>query len=204
MRHTESFNALTDALKRSVATLRAAGVPFVLAGSLATWARGGPEPQNDLDLMVKPQDAEAALQALKEAGMRTERPPEEWLYKAWDADVLIDVIFGPSGLEMTDEVLARAEMIPVMSVETPVMALEDVLVTMLCALDEHALDYSRLVAIARSLREQVDWAQLWTRTSASPYAKAFATLVQELGIVPRGGTRRSAAQSRVRVLPSSG
>jgi hypothetical protein len=84
------------------------------------------------------------------------------------------------------------------------MALEDVLVTMLCALDEHAADYSRLVAIARSLREQVDWAQLWARTSASPYAKAFATLVEELGIVPRGGPRRSAPSSRVRVLPSSG
>jgi hypothetical protein len=66
---------------RTVATLRGADVPFVVAGSIATWARGGPEPQNDLDVMLKPEDAEAALRALTGAGMRTEHPPEEWLYK---------------------------------------------------------------------------------------------------------------------------
>ncbi len=203
MRHTESFKALTGTLKVAVATLRDAEIPFVLGGSLASWVRGGPEPRNDLDLMVKPDDAEAVLRKLGEAGMRTERPPEEWLYKAWDGDVLVDVIFEPSGLEMTDEVLQRAEMISVMAVQTPVMALEDVLVTMLCALDEHTLDYSALVAIARSLREQIDWPQLWARTSGSPYARAFATLVAELGIAPGRPAPRAGSPSRVRVLPTS-
>src|SRR5437588_235988 len=84
--------------------------------------------------------------SLADVGMRTERPPEEWLYKAWCDDVLIDVIFGPSGLEVDDAVLGRADAISVMAVTTPVMALEDVLVTMICALDEHTLDYSQLIA----------------------------------------------------------
>ncbi|MBV9424570.1 MAG: hypothetical protein JOZ98_16785, partial [Solirubrobacterales bacterium] len=83
MPHTKSFQALTDTLKLAVATLRDAQIPFMLGGSLAAWARGGPEPQNDLDLMVKPDHAQAALQALADAGMRTENPPEEWLFKAW-------------------------------------------------------------------------------------------------------------------------
>src|SRR5437764_8763866 len=109
MRHTETFQALTDTLKIAVATLRERELPFVLGGSLAAWARGGPEPQNDLDLMVKPADAEAALRALSEAGMRPERPPEEWLFKAWHGEVMIDLIFHPSGLEMTDEVFERAD-----------------------------------------------------------------------------------------------
>src|SRR5437763_11610231 len=176
----------------------------MLGGSVAAWARGGPEPQNDLDLMVKPQDAEAALQALADAGMRTEHPPEEWLYKAWCGDVMIDVIFGPSGLEIDDALLARADAISVMAVTTPVMALEDVLVTMICALDEHTLDYSQLIAIARSLREQIDWPRLWSRTSGSPYAKAFAVLVQELGIAPPAPVASAPSTGRVRVLPSSG
>jgi hypothetical protein len=126
--------------------------------------------------------------------------PEEWLFKAWADNVLIDVIFRPSGVEMTDEVLGRAELISVMSVQTSVMALEDVLVTMLCAIDEHTVNYSRLVAIARSLREQVDWPRLWERTAGSPYAKAFATLVEELGIAPRRGAQRGAGANRVRVI----
>ena len=49
---------------------------------------------------MKPQDAEAALAALVEIGLRPERPPEEWLFKAWDGDVMVDVIFHPAGLEI--------------------------------------------------------------------------------------------------------
>jgi hypothetical protein len=204
VRHSEEFGALIDTLKVAVATLRDREVPFVLGGSLAAWARGGPEPQNDLDLMIKPADAEAALAALTGAGMRPERPPEEWLYKAWRGDVMIDLIFQPSGLEITDEVLERGETISVAAVATPVMALEDVLLTMLCAIDEHTLDYSRMVAIARALREQIDWAQLENRTAHSPYAQAFFTLVRALGIAPSRGHARHATPSRVRVLPSAG
>ena len=204
MRHSEAFEALVDALKVAVATLRDRDIPFMLGGSLAAWARGGPEPQNDLDLMVKPEDADAALQALAEAGMRTERPAEEWLYKAWHGRVLVDLIFYPSGVQITDEVLARAETIPVMAVSTPVMALEDVLVTMLCALDEHTLDYSALVAIARALREQIEWSTLRARTASSPYAHAFFTLVESLGISSVGGQAPRSGPSRVRVLPGRG
>ena len=65
------------------------------------------------------------------------------------------------------EIFCCADTIPVMAVATPVMALEDVLVTMLCAIDEHSLDYSRLVAIARALREQIDWRELHARTARS-------------------------------------
>jgi len=200
VRHSEEFTHLIETLKVAVAALRRAGVPFMLGGSLAAWARGGPEPQNDLDFMVRPSDAERALEALSAAGMRPERPPEEWLYKAWRGEVLVDLIFHPSGVAIDDESLARAETLSVAAVGTPVMALEDVLVTMLCALDEHQLDYSRLVAIARSLREQIDWSRLRSRTAGSPYARAFFALAEELGIAERGGGR-SPAETRVRVLP---
>jgi hypothetical protein len=73
------------------------------------------------------------------------------------------------------------------------------LVTMLYAMDEHSLDYGALVAIARSLREQIDWPELRRRGSGTPFAKAFFTLVEELGIVTPQAGRRGA--SHVRVLP---
>ncbi|MFL5824200.1 MAG: nucleotidyltransferase family protein [Solirubrobacteraceae bacterium] len=195
------FEALIETLKVAVATLRDRDIPFMLGGSLAAWARGGPEPKKDLDLMLKPQDAERALEALRQAGMEPERPPEEWLVKAWHNGVLVDLIFSPSGLELTDDVLARADTLSVMAVATPVMALEDALVTMLMALDEHGLDYTRLVAIARSLREQIDFPRLQARTADSPYAQAFFTLAEELDIAPAPQATVPGAQSRVRVLP---
>src|SRR5205807_8145894 len=101
----EPFPPIVETLRRAAAALRGSEVPFALGGGLACWARGGPESTNDLDLMVRPADAEAALGALERAGMRTERPPEEWLYKAWDGDVLVDVIFRMVDGTVDDELL---------------------------------------------------------------------------------------------------
>jgi len=177
------FGPITETLRRAAATLRDAGIPFLLGGSLAFWARGGKETVHDLDLVLRPADADAALEALAAAGMRPERPPEGWLYKARDGDVLVDLIFAPSGLEVDDEVLARGEELEVAAVNMRVMALEDALMTKLCALGEHALDYEPLLQTARSLREQVDWAALRERTWDSPYARAFFVLIEGLGVV---------------------
>jgi hypothetical protein len=177
-----AFPNIEASLKKAVAALREAELPFLLAGSLAVWARGGPETRHDLDFVVKPEDAGRALEALERAGMRTERPPEEWLHKAWDGDVLIDVIFAPRGLEVTDDVLERGELLHVLGITIPVMSIEDVLATKLLALHEHQLDYTTLVRIARSVREQIDWRYLRERTRESPYAAAFFVLCEELGV----------------------
>ena len=84
-------------------------MPFLLGGGLAVWARGGPNTDHDLDLMIRPRDAERALAALEAEGMRAEHPPEHWLVKAWDGEVLVDLIYEPSGMIVDDEVFARAE-----------------------------------------------------------------------------------------------
>jgi hypothetical protein len=58
-----------------------------------------------------------------------------------------------------------------------------VLVTKLLALKEHEVDYDSVLEISRALREQVDWADVRRRTEHSPYAKAFFTLIEELGVL---------------------
>jgi hypothetical protein len=183
--HDQPFNDIKETLKRAAGALRAADVPFVLGGGLAIWARGGPSTGHDLDLLVRPQDADRALEALEQEGMKAERPPEGWLYKAWDGDVLVDVIFRPVGEPVDDQLFARADDLEVDGVPMPVMAVDDVMVAKLKALDEHDLDYERPLEFARSLREQIDWDAVRQRTRDSPYAKAFFTMVEELGIVPR-------------------
>jgi Uncharacterised nucleotidyltransferase len=202
--YNQSFAAMIDVLKHAVKALREAAIPFMLGGSLAAWARGGPYPRNDLDLMVKPADADAALAALAAIGMRPERPPEEWLYKAWRGDVMVDLIFAPSGLEITDEVIGRATALPVMAVSMPVMSIDDVLTSKLFALSEQALDYSSLVGIARALREQIDWSRLRAATESSPYARAFFTIVEGLGVAPGPHGEQDHERPRVRVLSGGG
>jgi hypothetical protein len=192
--------ALAETLKRAAAALRAADVPFALAGSVSCWARGGPSPCNDVDFAIRAGDAERAASALADAGMRTERPPEGWLLKAWDGDVLVDLIWDFEGEADVDELLGRAEDLSVQSVHLPVLAVDDVLVSKLCALDEHALDLAGPLAIGRALREQVDWAAVRERTAHSPYARAFLTLLEQLDVVAPGTPRR-AHGPRVRVVP---
>jgi hypothetical protein len=197
----DSFEAIEATLKRAVAAFREAEVPVLLGGSLAIWARGGPETRHDLDFMVKAEDADRALQALEDAGMRTEKPPEGWLYKAWDQDVLVDLIFHPRGLEMTDDVIERAEEREVMAIRVPLMSAEDVFATKLLSLDEHSADYSGVLLMARALREQVDWDAVRRRTVESPFAKAFFVLTEELGLIePQGASGRA----RVRVVDAAG
>ena len=186
------FATIEASLKKAVAALREAQVPFLLGGSLAVWARGGPETRHDLDLVVKPEDADRALGVLADAGMRTEKPPEEWLHKAWDGEVLIDVIYSPRGLEVDDDLLGRGEFLHVLGITIPVMAIEDVMATKLLALHEQQLDLTSVLRIARAVREQIDWRILRERTRKSPYAAGFFTICEELGVVPEANVSPAA------------
>jgi hypothetical protein len=175
---------LTESLKRAAAALRDADIPYALGGGLACWAHGAPESEHDVDLMVRPQDADRALQVLTDSGMRPVRPPEGWLLKAYDGDVLVDIIFEPNGDAVDDDLLSRVTVREVAAVRMPVLALEDVIASKLLALGERNCDYEKLIGIARAVREQVDWAGVQQATAHSPFAAAFFTLVQGLGIVP--------------------
>jgi hypothetical protein len=199
----QPFADIEHALKRAAAALREADVPFLLGGSLASWARGGPETRHDLDLIIKPENAERALQTLEEAGMRPERPPEDWLLKAWDGDTLVDLIYCPKGLPVDDDLIARGEELSVLGMDIRVMALEDVMATKLLALTEHSLRYESLLQIARALREQIDWPAVDARTRESPFARAFFVLLDGLDIVPETDPENR-AQPRVRVVTPQG
>ncbi|MET0817127.1 MAG: nucleotidyltransferase, partial [Solirubrobacteraceae bacterium] len=196
------FAQIEATLKKAARALRDADVPFLLGGSLASWARGGPETRHDLDLMIKPEDVERSLEALTEAGMRPERPPEDWLVKAWDGHTLVDLIYCPKGLPMGDDVLARGEELSVLGMEIRVMALEDVMATKLMAITEHSLRYEGLLQIARALREQIDWPAVRARTEKSPFARAFFVLLEGLEILPSPPAHRS--ETRVRVVTPHG
>jgi putative nucleotidyltransferase-like protein len=195
---------IAASLRKAAAALRDADVPFALAAGVACWARGGPPPANDLDFAIREQDGERALAALEGTGMRTERPPEGWLLKAYDGDVMIDLIWDFEALPDAEVLIARADLFPVEAVDMRVLKLEDVFTSRLCAMDEHHLDFSGPLAGARALREQVDWDEVRRRTDCSPYAKGFLAMVEALGIIapaaPGGALpSRSSPPSHARV-----
>jgi rhodanese-related sulfurtransferase len=183
-----TFDELTASLKRCAAWLRDADVDFVLAGSLAAWARGGPPVSGDIDFLVRPEQAGAARDALAAHGLRIEQPPEGWLVKAWDEEVLVDVIHQPAGLEL-EETFQRADVLSVLSVDMPVMAVDDILVNKLLSFEEHYIDFVGLLPFARALREQADWAAVCRRTEHSAIALGFFAMAVAVGITgePAGG-----------------
>ena len=177
---------LVRTMKRATAALRDADVEHMLGGGLAIWALGGPPTDHDVDFFVREQDAERGLQALVGVGMRPERPPEDWLVKAHDGDVLVDLIFRPAGGEVTDEHFARGMDVEVMAQRLRVASVNDVLATKLLALTEQEPDFRDVLAIARALRERIDWDFVEKRSSSSPFARAFFALAEGLGIRPSG------------------
>jgi len=195
----DCFERVEAAFKAAASALQEGRVEFMLGGSLAAWVRGGPESCNDLDLIIRPADKERALEALEQAGMRTERPPEGWVVKGWHEGTLVDLICEPMGIEIDDEAFARADEVSAWGVPALAMPLEDVLVSKLLAMHEHYLDFAPALELARALREQIDWAQGRSRTGSSPYARAFFTLIEELGIVPRAPQRERAEHPGIRV-----
>ena len=174
---------MLQTMKKAGGVLNDAEIPWALGGGLACWARGGPETEHDIDFLVRPQDAENAQEALAHAGFRTEKPPEGWLLKAFDDSVMIDLIFSPQGGPVDDELLDRAETLEVHAMRMRVARLEDILVQKLLALSEQEPDFSSVLELARSLREQVDWDEVRLRTAQSAFGRAYFTLLDELEIV---------------------
>ena len=179
----EQPHALVDALKKAGGALQDAGVPFLLAGGLACWARGARETEHDVDLLVRPAHAERAADVLGAVGMRIERPPEGWLLKAFDDGVQVDLIFRPSTGPVGDEMFDRADELEVVAMPMQVASVSDVLVTKLLALSEQDPNFRDVLSIARSLREQIDWDFVRQHTSRSPFARAFVTLAEGLQLV---------------------
>jgi len=177
------FSDLLVAMKRAAAALRDHQIDFALAGGLAVYARGGPETEHDVDFVMRPADAVRALEMLGSDGFTCERPPEGWLYKVYDGEALIDLIFAPNNQpEAVDGILERADELEVYAIRLKVMSVTDVLATKLLAMKEHEADYESVLAVARACREQIDWDVLRERTEGHAYAQAFFTLADELGL----------------------
>jgi hypothetical protein len=185
-------DSLREALKRVAVTLKDSGIPFALIGGYAVWARGGPEPDHDVDFMVAADDAAEVSDALAEAGLCVVQPPEDWLFKVYTGSpdqpdsAMVDIIFRDAGRPATREVVQEADEFEVLSVQMPVLSATELMVHKLAALDEHWCDFTRLLPVARALREQVDWERVRRDAAHNDFAVAFLFLCERLRIVPGG------------------
>ncbi len=172
-----------DLLKRTAVALKEGDVPFALCGGYAAWMRGAPEPDHDADFLVPAAEAERAAKVLADAGLQVVDPAEDWLLKVVRDDVFVDVLWRTCGRPVETDLIDRADVLPVLSVQMPVLTATDVVVTKLMALDEHYCDFGRMLPVARALREQVDWAVVEREVAGNDFAVVFLQLLGRLGVV---------------------
>ena len=176
--------ALQDGVRLTAGALAKAGIPYALCGGYAAWARGAPEPDHDADFLVPAAEAERAAKVLAEAGLDVQDPPEDWLVKVVQGGSFVDVLWRACGHPVETDLIERSEVVPVLSVHMPVLRATDILVSKLMALDEHYCDFSRLLPVARALREQVDWEVVRREVAGNDFAVVFLHLLERLRVLP--------------------
>ncbi|MGW0331466.1 nucleotidyltransferase family protein [Streptomyces sp. NPDC003011] len=176
--------AILQAAKQVGAILKREGHPFALAGSVAVYAHGSTQNlQHDVDFCIRPEDAEAVAETLREAGLQVFTPPEDWLLKANCLGQQVDLIFELAHQPVTTEMLDRAHELSVDSVFMPVLAPTDLVHSLLAAFSEHHCDFGAVLPIARTLREKVDWDAVREACGDAPMPDAFFYFLERLGVI---------------------
>lgn len=179
----ENTSDLREALKTVAVALKQTGLPFALMGGYAAWARGGPEPDHDVDFLVADEDAVEVAARLADQDLVVVQPPEDWLFKVYVEGAMVDVIHRPVGGPVHRDEVLRATPMEVLSVEMPVQDATDLVVHKLASLDEHYCDLAAVLPTLRALREQVDWARAAKETAENDFAAAVLYLLRRIGIV---------------------
>jgi predicted nucleotidyltransferase len=155
-------------LHLAVQAVQRAGIPYLLIGGVAEAAYGRPLSTLDVDLFVRPHQAEGALRSLEAMGFDSQRTAPHWLFKAYREGVVIDVIFCSSGdIYLDDDMLARSREVDLEGVRVRLISPEDLIVLKALAHSEPTARYW-FDALAVLGRSPIDWHYLLHRARHGP------------------------------------
>jgi predicted nucleotidyltransferase len=151
------------------------GIPYAFIGGVASALHGRPRWTHDVDLFVRPDDADRVLEALAEEGFAVQRTDSFWLYKGIKDGVLVDVIFRSTGdIYLDEEMLGRSSIEEFKGLRLRVVAPEDLVVIKAVVHDEktprHWFDALGIIAKA-----ELDWDYLVRRARRA--ARRVASLL---------------------------
>ena len=160
--------SIVSTLFAAIESIESKGIHYALIGGIAVKELGRPRVTHDIDIFVKPDDADYILEILKENGFETERRDPFWLYKAWRDEVLVDVIFRSCGdLYFEEEVREHVRRIPYHGKYVNAISPEDFIVIKSAAHQEdnphHWHD-----ALAVLTQGNLDWEYLLKRARHCP------------------------------------
>jgi predicted nucleotidyltransferase len=161
----ERFNRI---LKETVEALEASGIRYAFIGGIASGGLGRPRSTHDIDVFVRPEDAESALRALAKKNFRTEKTDPAWLYKGFKENILVDVIFKSKGeIYLDSEMYQRLTVAEFHGLQLRLVAPEDLVIIKAAAHSEltpgHWHD-----ALALLSHPDLDWGYLVRRARRAP------------------------------------
>lgn len=166
--NTEESRRFDSALFATLDALEEKKVDYVLIGGIAASTLGRPRPTQDIDLFVRPEDADAILEVLKEYGFETDRFNPNWIFKAFKDGVLIDVIFqSEGGFYFDEEMKNHAVMINYHGRQVRVVSPED-FVLIKCAVHSEEGHHHWHDALAVLSHAKLDWDYLIHRSRKAP------------------------------------
>ena len=147
------------------------GIPLTVLGR--RWTHEG----EDVDLLVKPDDADRALEALEDAGFDSWKKDPTWLYKGAMDGVVIDLITRSEGdIVLDDEMNRRSTVADFRGREIRVIPWEDLLVMKVVAHKEDTAHYW-FQAITLLSGSPIDWDYLVARAKQYGPRRVLSLLV---------------------------
>lgn len=154
------FSAL-DALEKN-------HVSYAIIGGIAASGLGRPRSTQDIDIFVRPEDAEAILEVLSRHGFRTEQTNPTWLFKAFKENVLVDIIFrSEGGFYYDDEMRERTMKVNYHGRQVPLVSPED-FILIKCAVHSEEGPHHLHDALSVLSHAKVDWDYLLHRARKAP------------------------------------
>lgn len=161
---TEIEDHFSDVLAEVGVILDAARIDHALIGGIASSVLGRPRTTRDIDVFVKPHDADAALTALGERGFVIDRLDAAWIFKATKHDIQVDLIFYTRyGIYLDDAMVEHARAATYRGAKLRVVAPEDLIVMKAVAHDE-ATPRHWHDALGLLTSSELDWDYLLARS----------------------------------------
>ncbi|WPU64148.1 nucleotidyltransferase [Peredibacter starrii] len=162
------LSELNRVLFTTIETLEKSSIPYAIIGGVAVKSLGRPRVTHDIDLFVRPDDAEKVLEVLEAKGFTTQKRDPFWLFKAWQDEILVDVIFKSSGdIYFDEEVRAHVRRVPYLGSYVNAISPEDFLVIKAAAHQEHNPHHWH-DALAVLKQGNLDWDYLLKRAKHAP------------------------------------